>query len=112
MSADTPRGDLLSTAAELAGGALQRLDMDPEVLDRMLTRVDATDEEVGDGYGVPTDASREATDLLARSEGMLVDPVYTSKAAAGMIRWIRQGRFPAGDRIVFLHTGGHPALFA
>lgn len=112
VSADTPREDLLSNAAELAGGALERLDMDPGILDRMLTRVDASDEEVGQGYGIPTEASKEATELLARSEGILVDPVYTSKAAAGMVRWIREGRFLAGDRIVFLHTGGHPALFA
>lgn len=111
VSADTPRDELLSTAAEIAGGALERLDRDPELLETMLTRVDATDEEVGGGYGIPTDAAREATDLFARSEGMLVDPVYTSKAAAGMIRWIREGRFLAGDRIVFLHTGGHVALF-
>lgn len=112
VSADTPREGLLSTAAELAGGALERLDMDPSLLERMLTCVDASDDEVGEGYGIPTDASREATELFARSEGTLVDPVYTSKAAAGMIRWIREGRFLTGDRIVFLHTGGHPALFA
>jgi len=112
VSADTPRTELLDTAAELAGGALERLDMDPGLLDRMLSRVNASDDEVGEGYGIPTDASREAAELLARSEGMLVDPVYTAKAAAGMIRWIREGRFLAGDRLVFLHTGGHPALFA
>lgn len=112
VSADTPRDELLSTASELAGGALERLDMDPGILDRMLTRVDVSDEEVGQGYGIPTEASAEATDLLARSEGMLVDPVYTAKAAAGIIRWVREGRFLAGDRIVFLHTGGHPAIFA
>ncbi|HSG48675.1 MAG TPA: pyridoxal-phosphate dependent enzyme [Longimicrobiales bacterium] len=112
VSADTPRGELLNTAVELAGGALERLDMDPSLLDRIMPRVNASDEDVGPGYGIPTEASREATELLARSEGMLVDPVYTSKAAAGMIRSIREGRFLAGDRIVFLHTGGHPALFA
>lgn len=112
VSADTPRDDLLNTAVELAGGALERLDRDPGLLDQMVARVDVTDGEVGPGYGIPTDASQEATELLARSEGMLVDPVYTAKAAAGMIRWIRDGRFLTGDRIVFLHTGGHPALFA
>lgn len=112
VSADTPREALLADAAEMAGGAMERLDMDPGHLDRILTRVDVTDQEVGPGYGIPTEASKEATDLLARSEGLLVDPVYTSKAAAGLIRWIRDGRFLTGDRIVFLHTGGHPALFA
>ena len=112
VSADTPRETLLVTALELASGAVELLDMDAEVLNPMVSRLDASDREVGDGYGIPTDGSREATDLLARSEGLLVDPVYTSKAAAGLIRGVRDGRFPAGDRIVFLHTGGHPALFA
>ncbi len=112
VSADTPRDELLDTALELAAGTLERLDRDPEVLDRLASRLDATDREVGAGYGIPTDASREATEFLASSEGLLVDPVYTSKAAAGLIRGVREGRFPAGDRIVFLHTGGHPALFA
>jgi len=112
VSADTPGDELLATAVELAGAALERLDMDPALLEGMRGRVDASDEQVGAGYGIPTDASREAADLFARSEGMIVDPVYTAKAAAGLIRWIREGRFLAGDRIVFLHTGGHPAIFA
>jgi len=112
VSADTPRDDLLATALDLAGGALDRLDMDRAHLEPMTPRIDASDTEVGPGYGLPTPSSREATDLFARSEGLVVDPVYTSKAAAGLIRGVRAGRFPAGDRIVFLHTGGHPALFA
>ncbi|UCC26644.1 MAG: pyridoxal-phosphate dependent enzyme [Gemmatimonadales bacterium] len=112
VSADTPAEELLSTALELATRALEELDMDPAIVQRIQPRMNTSDEEVGDGYGIPTDASREATELWARSEGMLVDPVYTSKAAAGLIRWIREGRFLAGDRIVFLHTGGHPAIFA
>jgi 1-aminocyclopropane-1-carboxylate deaminase/D-cysteine desulfhydrase-like pyridoxal-dependent ACC family enzyme len=112
VSADTPREDLLDTAHTLATGALELLDCDPAALEGMARRIDATDAEVGAGYGIPTEASRDATELMARSEGVLVDPVYTSKAAAGMIGWLREGRFPAGDRVVFWHTGGHPALFA
>jgi D-cysteine desulfhydrase len=112
VSADTPRDELLEQAHRVAGGALELLGHDPALLDAMAHRLDATDEEVGPGYGIATDASREATELLARSEGVLVDPVYTSKAAAGLLRWLREGRFPAGDRALFWHTGGHPALFA
>jgi 1-aminocyclopropane-1-carboxylate deaminase/D-cysteine desulfhydrase-like pyridoxal-dependent ACC family enzyme len=112
VSADTPREVLESTAREIAAASLEVLGCDPGVIDRMEGRLDATDEEVGAGYGIPTEASREATELLALSEGVLVDPVYTSKAAAGMLGWIRAGRFPTGDRVVFWHTGGHPALFA
>ncbi len=112
VSADTPRDELLERARTLARGALELLGADPDQVEAVAPRVDATDAEVGPGYGLPTEASDEAVDLLARSEGVLVDPVYTAKAAAGMIRWIREGRFPAGDRIVFWHTGGHPALLA
>ncbi len=112
ISSDTPRDELLRTAADLAGGAVERLGADPKVIADQLARTDASDAQVGDGYGIPTPASREATELFARSEGLLVDPTYTSKAAAGLVAAIRSGRFLAGDRIVFLHTGGHPALFA
>ena len=112
VSADTPADELLATASDLAVGALARLGQHERELESILARVDVADDQVGDGYGIPTDASEEASDLFARSEGILVDPVYTAKAAAGMVAAVREGRFPAGDRIVFLHTGGHPALFA
>lgn len=112
VSADTPRSELLERARGLARGALALLEVDPDTVERAAARVDATDTEVGPGYGRPTEASDEAAELFALSEGILVDPVYTAKAAAGMIRQVRDGRFPTGDRIVFWHTGGHPALLA
>ncbi|HEX7168812.1 MAG TPA: pyridoxal-phosphate dependent enzyme, partial [Acidimicrobiales bacterium] len=65
----------------------------------------------GPGYGAPTDASLEALRLAARTEGLLLDPVYTAKAMAGLLAAVREGR--AGDGpVVFLHTGGLPALFS
>jgi 1-aminocyclopropane-1-carboxylate deaminase/D-cysteine desulfhydrase-like pyridoxal-dependent ACC family enzyme len=67
---------------------------------------------VGEGYGVPTAESAEALRLAARVEGLVLDPVYTSKALAGLIGEIREERFSASDTVVFLHTGGSPALFA
>ena len=67
---------------------------------------------IGDGYGVATDAMNEAVLLLARSEGLLFDPVYSGKALAGMIDYVRSGRFDDAQRIVFLHTGGAAGLFA
>lgn len=67
---------------------------------------------VGDGYGVPTPASREAVDLVARNEGVFLDPVYTAKAMAGLIAYVREGRFGEDDRVLFWHTGGLPGLFA
>ena len=64
------------------------------------------------GYGVVTMAEREAVRLFARLEGLLLDPVYTARAAAGMIDLIRRGHFKKDDCVLFWHTGGQPALFA
>jgi D-cysteine desulfhydrase len=64
------------------------------------------------GYGVLTDAEREAVNLFARYEGLLLDPVYTGRAAAGMIDLIRKGYFKKEETVLFWHTGGQPALFA
>ena len=66
---------------------------------------------VGDGYGVPTESMNEAVLMLARTEGLLFDPVYSGKGLAGMIDLIRNGTLTNGN-IVFLHTGGSAALFA
>jgi D-cysteine desulfhydrase len=68
--------------------------------------------QVGGGYAVATDAGREALDLAARLEGLVLDPVYSGKAMAGLIAARRDGRLAADQRVVFLHTGGLPALFA
>ncbi|HQU37483.1 MAG TPA: D-cysteine desulfhydrase family protein [Anaerolineales bacterium] len=64
------------------------------------------------GYGVLTDAEREAVNLFAKYEGLLLDPVYTGRAAAGMIDLIRKGYFKSEETVLFWHTGGQPALFA
>ncbi len=67
---------------------------------------------VGPGYGEPTDAMNEAVLLAARLEGLLFDPVYTGKAMAGLIDYVRSGRIGSDETIVFLHTGGAAGLFA
>ena len=66
---------------------------------------------VGEGYGLPTQGMLEAVQLVARTEGILLDPVYSGKAMAGLIERIRQGYFRPGASVVFLHTGGSAALF-
>ena len=66
---------------------------------------------VGAGYGIPSEEGIAATKLFARTEGIVLDPIYTGKAAAGMIAHIRAGRFTANDSLVFVHTGGGPAIF-
>lgn len=66
---------------------------------------------VGERYGVPSDAAIEAVRLFGRTEGVVLDPIYTGKAAAGMIGHIREGRYTKDDTLVFVHTGGAPAVF-
>ncbi|OWY62002.1 hypothetical protein B7486_60755, partial [cyanobacterium TDX16] len=67
---------------------------------------------IGPGYGAPTPACREALDLVARLEGVVLDPVYTGKAMAGLIAAVRSGEITESEQILFVHTGGTPALFA
>ncbi|HEV8428867.1 MAG TPA: pyridoxal-phosphate dependent enzyme [Pyrinomonadaceae bacterium] len=64
------------------------------------------DNFVGEGYAMPTKASQEAAQLFADTEGILLDPVYTSKGAAGLLAYCREGRFKETDRVLFWHTGG------
>jgi L-cysteate sulfo-lyase len=75
-------------------------------------RVVANGDYVGEGYGLPTEGMIEAVTMMARYEGILLDPVYAGKAFAGLIDLVRKGHFKAGENVVFLHTGGSAALFA
>ena len=75
-------------------------------------RVIADGDYVGPGYGLPTDGMREAVTMMARLEGILLDPVYAGKAFAGLIDLVRKGYFKPGENVVFLHTGGSVSLFA
>jgi D-cysteine desulfhydrase len=68
--------------------------------------------QVGPGYGKPTDAAKEAIELCASLEGLLLDPVYSAKAMAALIADRRSGQLPSGQPTVFVHTGGLPSLFA
>jgi len=70
------------------------------------------DQYVGPGYSLPTDAMVEAVKLFAATEAILLDPVYSGKTAAGLIDLVRKDYFPKGANILFLHTGGSPALYA
>ena len=74
--------------------------------------VDVCDAVLAPGYGRLNDAVREALEMAARHEALLLDPVYTGKAMAGLIAQVRSGRIAAGSRVLFLHTGGLPAIFA
>jgi L-cysteate sulfo-lyase len=71
----------------------------------------ANSDYVGEGYGLPTEAGIDAIRMFAKLEGLLLDPVYSSKGAAGLIDLIRKGHYKKGQRVVFLHTGGSVSLF-
>lgn len=100
---------ILKHIAGLANQAAVWLDLSirlrPEELDN---RGDA----VGEDYGIPTPEGIEAVHLAARTEGLLLDPVYTGKALAGLRGAIRAGEIDPEATVVFVHTGGNPALFA
>ncbi len=109
VSIDLPAQELQGKVARLAGQTAatlgQALEFDPE-------EILVTDEYLGGGYAVMGEAEREAIHLFARLEGVLLDPVYTGRSAAGLIDLIRKGTFDRGHSVLFWHTGGIPALFA
>lgn len=107
VSADTTTAT--SRVHQVVEESTQRLAVANTITDSDIT---IDDQHIGDGYGIPTEEGVEAIRLLARTEGVLIDPVYTSKAFAGMLADIRSDRYSPEDTIIFLHTGGAPALFA
>jgi D-cysteine desulfhydrase len=109
ISIDEPEEWLKTRVSELASDASEKLG---ERIDFTREDILANEEYCKAGYGVLTDAEREAVRLSASQEGLLLDPVYTGRAAAGMIDLIRKGFFKKEETILFWHTGGQPALFA
>jgi D-cysteine desulfhydrase family pyridoxal phosphate-dependent enzyme len=109
ISIDEPEGWLKTRVSQLASDASEKFGARIE-----FTRDDvlANEEYCRPGYGVLTDAEREAVRLFAKHEGLLLDPVYTGRAAAGMIDLIRRGFIKKDETVLFWHTGGQPALFA
>ncbi|HEX5215423.1 MAG TPA: pyridoxal-phosphate dependent enzyme [Vicinamibacterales bacterium] len=105
VSADDPATSLAQTIRDLLAAMASQLGAKPETigLDR---GVDVDDTQVGEGYGVPTPASIEARELVARTEGIVLDQTYTSKAMAGLIGRVRAGRFDKNQTVLFWHTGG------
>jgi len=104
-----PREEAAQVTLEKAAATLALLDGE--------RRIDPGDIDVdgahrGDGYGVPTPEMLSAVRLLARTEGLLLDPVYTGKAFAGMLSDLEAGRHRPGESLLFIMTGGVPGLFA
>ncbi len=107
--ASTANEDPWQSTAAIAGKTAALLDLPITISP---AEVEATWDYIGPGYGIPTPDGIEAILTFARREGILLDPVYTGKAAAGLLDHIRKGIVPQGATVVFVHTGGQPALFA
>lgn len=106
ISADEPAGDQEAKVLGLAREAAALAGI-PHIPDAAVT---VRDEFVGPGYSLPSPAMTEAVQLFARTEGILLDPVYSGKAASGLIAMARAGQFE-GRTALFLHTGGSPATY-
>jgi len=109
ISIDEPVEWLQKNVSALASSASEKLG---ERIEFAPADVSANADYCAAGYGVLTGAEREAVRLFARHEGLLLDPVYTGRAAAGMIDLVRKGFFKKDETVLFWHTGGQPALFA
>jgi D-cysteine desulfhydrase family pyridoxal phosphate-dependent enzyme len=109
ISIDEKAGDLKSRVAHLASSASELVG---EMVSLTPEDILVDDQFLGGGYGIVGPLEQEAVSLFAQTEGLLLDPVYTGRAAGGLISLARAGYFPPAARVLFWHTGGAPALFA
>ncbi len=111
VSADESSSSLAAIVRGLLNAMADRLGARPSTIgaDREIV---VDDSQVGEGYGIPTPASTAALEMTARREGLLLDPVYTAKAMAGLIAAVRAGTFAPGQTVLFWHTGGQVGYFA
>jgi 1-aminocyclopropane-1-carboxylate deaminase/D-cysteine desulfhydrase-like pyridoxal-dependent ACC family enzyme len=109
ISIDRSAAELREIVHRLAHGSAERLDLEIGLQPEQIL---INDEYRGGGYGVMDDQEQEAIRLFASHAGLLLDPVYTGRAAGALIDLARKGFFTAGQTVLFWHTGGSPALFA
>jgi D-cysteine desulfhydrase family pyridoxal phosphate-dependent enzyme len=109
IAIESTRTELQTAVAEIAARLAPRIGLQASVAPGKVVAYDAY---LGGGYAVLGEREREAIQLAARHEGILLDPVYTGRAMAGLIDLVRRREFGADETIVFWHTGGTPALFA
>ena len=109
ISVDKPKDAL---AAQIAGLATETAAYLGQPFTFARTDIEVDDGYLGGGYAVVGEPEREAIRLFARTEGLLLDPGYTGRAAAGLVDLIRQGHFHPDDKVLFWHTGGTAGLFS
>jgi 1-aminocyclopropane-1-carboxylate deaminase/D-cysteine desulfhydrase-like pyridoxal-dependent ACC family enzyme len=108
ISVAAPAADVARYVTTIANATLSELGEGLSVIE---DDVVVLDQYIGEGYGVMNQGVTDALGVLAREEGVLLDPVYTGKAMAGLLDLVGKGYFRDGEQVVFLHTGGTPALF-
>ncbi len=108
ISADDPAAEIQETVQSIVAGIELMLDAPPCSLQG---KVVVDDRFTGAGYGVPSEEGSEALRLLARTEGIVLDPVYSAKAFAGLLAHVRDGQIKGAREVLFWHTGGQMALF-
>ena len=104
VSADDP--------AELIAASIRRIIAGIDRFHMLHGEIEVDDGRIGEGYGLPTQESREAQELAAQTEALFVDHTYTAKALGALIAYIREGRFTEDQTVLFWHTGGQVTLFA
>jgi D-cysteine desulfhydrase family pyridoxal phosphate-dependent enzyme len=108
VSPDDSETAIATEVGKIRNGIAELLDRDPLSLSRPLH---VNDGFIGEGYGIPSADSEAALRLLAKLEGLVLDPVYTSKAMAALLSDVQRGSYRSDQRVLFWHTGGQVALF-
>lgn len=109
VTVSRPRAECVTRLETLGRQTIELLDLNLTLSGHDIV---VYDDYIGSGYGIPTPAGVEAIRLVAQTEGIFLDPVYTGKAMAGLIDLIERGEFDRRHKVLFLHTGGAPSLFA
>jgi D-cysteine desulfhydrase len=109
ISVDQVKGDFVPKMTEIANAVASRIDLEAMFSDEDF---EVNDHYLGQGYGIMGAPERDAIRRMAQSEGLLIDPVYTGRAMAGLVDLIRKSEFRSDQNVLFWHTGGTPALFA
>ncbi len=110
ISADESAAELARSIRRILDAMASHIDIDAAALAPQSIETD--DRFVGGGYGIPTTRSKDAQTVAARTEGLLLDPVYTAKAMAGLMAYAREGRLDHAQTVLFWHTGALPGLLA
>jgi 1-aminocyclopropane-1-carboxylate deaminase/D-cysteine desulfhydrase-like pyridoxal-dependent ACC family enzyme len=108
VSPDDSASEIAARVASITNGVFELLNQPHKIFEE---EVIVLDSYVGDGYAVETPKGKTACELLAKTEGVILDPVYTAKAFAALLDWIEKGRLTESDTVLFWHTGGQLAYF-